>query len=66
MFVDWLILLSSDNQLLQIYYNQDISKELEADDQVVPVIRVEELDGTIEYIDIVFKAGDPDKPERVI
>ena len=52
--------------LLQIYDNQDISKEPEVDDQVVPVIMVEKSDGTIDCISNVSKARAPAKPERVI
>ena len=48
-------MLSSDNQLLRLYDNQDISKEPEADDQVVPVIMVDKLGGTIDYIDNVSR-----------
>ena len=66
MFRDWLIVLSSANQLLWIYDNQDIVKDPEADDQVVPVITVDKLDGTIECINIFFTEVAPDKPERVI
>ena len=66
MFVDWLILLSSANQILQPYDNQDIYKEPKADGQLVPVIMDEKLDGTIDCIDNVFKAGAPAKYERVI
>ena len=65
MFVDWLIVLSSANQILWINDNQDIAKQPEADDPVVPVIMVEKLDGTIDCINIVFKEVVPAKPERV-
>ena len=51
MFEYWLIFLSSDNRLLQLYENQDIAKEPVDDDQVVPFILVEKLDGTIDCID---------------
>ena len=47
MFGDWFIVLSSSNQLLGIYYSQDIAKEPAADDKVVPIIMVNESDGTI-------------------
>ena len=58
--------LSSGNQLLQFYDNQEIAKEPEADDQVVPVIMGEKCDGTIDFIDNFFKAGALAKTERVI
>ena len=66
MFGDWFIVLSSSNQLLEIYYNQDIAKEPEADDKVVPVILVDESDGTIYCIDNFFRAGALAKPERIV
>ena len=66
MFVDQLIVFSSANHILRLYYKQQISKEPESDDQVVPVIMVDKFDRTIDYIDNVFKAGAPAKPERVI
>ena len=56
----------SSNHFLQIYDNQDISKEPEAYDQAVPFIMVEKSDGTIDYIDHVLTAVDQSKPERLI
>ena len=66
MFGDWVIVLSIDNKLLQLYENQEIAKEPEAGDQVVPFIMVDTSDGTIDCIYDVFKSGAPDKSERVI
>ena len=61
MLRDWLTVLSSDNQIVRLYYNQDISKETEYDDQVLPVFMVEKLDGTINCINNVFKSRVPAK-----
>ena len=47
LFGDWLIVLYSDNQILRLYDSQDIPKDLEYDDHVVPFIMVEKLDGII-------------------
>ena len=59
-------MLSGANQLLWLYDNQEIDKEPESDDPVVPVIMVDKLDGTIECINNFFKAGALDKSKRVI
>ena len=59
-------MLSSSNQIFWLYDNQYIFKDPEADDQVVPVITVQKLDGTIECINNVFKEVALDKPEIVI
>ena len=56
----------SDNELLRLYDNQDISKDPETDDQVVPFSMVEKLDITIGCINNVFKLGVPSKPKIVI
>ena len=63
MFGDWLIVLSSANTILWLYYNQDIAKDPEDDDQVVPVIMVEKSYGTIDCINNVFKSEVMDNPE---
>ena len=66
MFGDFFIVMSSANQIILVYDNQDIAKDPEANDMVVPVIMVEKLDGTIDCMDDVFGSGAPAKPERVI
>ena len=66
MFGDWVIVLSIDNKLLQLYENQEIAKEPEAGDQVVTFIMVDTSDGTIDCINYVFKSGATAKSERVI
>ena len=66
MFGNRSIMLYSVNQLLLLYDNQEFVKDPEADDQVVPVIMVAKSYGTIDCIDNVFKAGAPEKPERLI
>ena len=66
MFGDQLIVLSSYNHILQLYDKQEIAKDPETNDQVVPVIMVGKQDDTIDCIDNVLKAGVPAKPERLI
>ena len=66
MLVYWFIVLSSANQLHLFYDNQEISKEPEADDQVVPFIMVDKSYSKIDCIYNVFKAGDLSKSERLI
>ena len=62
MFGDFFIVMSSANQIILVYDNQDIAKDPEANDMVVPVIMVEKLDDTIDCIDNDFKELTHDKP----
>ena len=52
-------MLYSANRIIWRYDNQEIFKEPEADDQVVPFIMVDKPDGTIYCINNGIKSGVP-------